>query len=235
LKQRFLNTRVLRAVAVEDDTSHYDYQNAWPARRALRQRRPRRAGRPASGSMKFVATPAGVLVYQNTFVGEVIARGPASNVHFRNNLVVAQGAGDAVFAVGTYTNYSSSDYNGFRPNPGVDGSFEWNSPPFEKGAEYDKAPTVRKFRTLAEYTKATAQDGHSVLVDYDVFERVTMPDRSDPQRLYKPDGLDFRLRRGSPAVDAGVALPSINDDFTGRAPDLGAYELDRPLPPYGPR
>jgi hypothetical protein len=30
-------------------------------------------------------------------------------------------------------------------------------------------------------------------------------------------------------------LPSINDDFTGKAPDLGAYELDRPLPAYGPR
>jgi len=31
---------------------------------------------PASGSLKFVATPAGVLVYQNTFIGEVVARVP---------------------------------------------------------------------------------------------------------------------------------------------------------------
>jgi len=190
---------------------------------------------PASGSMKFVATPAGVLVYQNTFVGEVIARGPASNVHFRNNLVVSQGAGDPVFAVGTYTNYSTSDYNGFRPNPNVEGSFEWNSPPFETRAEYEKAPTVRRYKTLPEYTQATGQDRHSVLVDYDAFVHVTMPDRSDPQRLYKTDGLDFRLRPGSAAVDAGIALPSINDDFTGRAPDLGAYEVDRPVPHYGPR
>ena len=28
------------------------------------------------------------------------------------------------FAVETYTNYSSSDYNGFRPNEGADFSFE---------------------------------------------------------------------------------------------------------------
>jgi len=28
---------------------------------------------------------------------------------------------------------------------------------------------------------------------------------------------------------------TINDDLTGRAPDLGAYERDRPLPHYGPR
>ena len=48
-----------------------------------------------------------------------MARGPASNVHFRNNLILSAGATlDPVFAVGTYTNYSTSDYNGFRPNPG---------------------------------------------------------------------------------------------------------------------
>jgi len=82
---------------------------------------------------------------------------------------------------------------------------------------------------------ATGQDRHSVIVDYDVFVNVAMPDRSDPQRLYKPDALDFRLRPGSAAIDAGTLLPTINDDFTGRAPDIGAYELDRPLPRYGPR
>jgi hypothetical protein len=76
---------------------------------------------------------------------------------------------------------------------------------------------------------------HSVTLDYDAFVDVTLPDITDPQRLYKPDGLDFRLKPGSAAVDAGVALPTINDDFAGRAPDLGAYELGRPLPRYGPR
>jgi hypothetical protein len=46
---------------------------------------------------------------------------------------------------------------------------------------------------------------------------------------------DFQLRAGSAAVDAGVRLPGVNDDFTGRTPDLGAYEVGRPLPHYGPR
>jgi hypothetical protein len=190
---------------------------------------------PASGSLKFVATPAGVLVYQNTFVGEVVARGPASNVHFRNNLIVAQDALDPVFAVGTYTTYSTSDYNAFRPNPGKDDAFEWNTPPPGVIADYQAAPIVHRFRTLREYSDAARQDAHSVLVDYDVFVNVTMPDKSDPQRLYQPDGLDFRLKPGSAAVDAGIALPSINDDYTGKAPDIGAYEVGRPLPHYGPR
>jgi hypothetical protein len=33
----------------------------------------------------------------------------------------------------------------------------------------------------------------------------------------------------------GVKITGINDDFTGKAPDLGAYEVGKPLPHYGPR
>jgi hypothetical protein len=190
---------------------------------------------PASGSLKFVATPAGVLVYNNTFVGGVNARGPASNVHFRNNLIVSQEEADPVFAVGSYTSYSTSDHNAFRPNPGKDGAFEWNTPPSGVAADYKAPPVVHRFKTLKEYSDATGQEKHSVLIDYDTFVNVTMPDKTDPQRLYKPDGLDFRLRPGSPAIDAGVDLPSITDGFTGRAPDIGAYEAGKPVPHYGPR
>jgi hypothetical protein len=43
------------------------------------------------------------------------------------------------------------------------------------------------------------------------------------------------LQAGCAAVDAGVALPNIAESFAGSAPDLGAYELGRPLPVYGPR
>jgi hypothetical protein len=74
-----------------------------------------------------------------------------------------------------------------------------------------------------------------VLVDYNIFEKVTPPDRSTPQRLYRPAELDLRLKRGSAATDKGVVLPNITDGFTGKAPDLGAYETGRPLPQYGPR
>ncbi|RME69664.1 MAG: right-handed parallel beta-helix repeat-containing protein, partial [Verrucomicrobia bacterium] len=35
---------------------------------------------------------------------------------------------------------------------------------------------------------------------------------------------DFRPRPGSPAIDAGVVIEGINDDFVGEAPDVGAYE-----------
>jgi hypothetical protein len=43
------------------------------------------------------------------------------------------------------------------------------------------------------------------------------------------------LNAGCAAVDAGVALPNLNDGFSGNAPDLGAFELGQPAPVYGPR
>ncbi len=35
---------------------------------------------------------------------------------------------------------------------------------------------------------------------------------------------DYTLRTGSPAVNAAIRLPGINDAFAGSAPDIGAYE-----------
>ena len=46
---------------------------------------------------------------------------------------------------------------------------------------------------------------------------------------------DVTLSTGSTALNRGVALPNINDGFTGAAPDLGALELGCALPLYGPR
>jgi len=46
--------------------------------------------------------------------------------------------------------------------------------------------------------------------------------------------LNFRLRPGGKAVDAGVLIPTVNDHFIGRAPDLGALESGAPEMKYGP-
>ena len=39
--------------------------------------------------------------------------GPASNLHFRNNLILGQGAWPELFSVETFTPWSTSDFNGF--------------------------------------------------------------------------------------------------------------------------
>ncbi|MGH9239302.1 MAG: hypothetical protein ACRD3G_14775 [Vicinamibacterales bacterium] len=195
-----------------------------------------------AGSTRLTNGAAGVLFYNNTILSETAA-GATSNSHWRNNLILGESALPAIFAVTTFTSYTSSDYNGFRPNPGAAASFEWNSPPPPVVADFTgpgraaKLET-RRFTTLADYAKATGQDAHSVLVDYDVFMKVPKLDAQDAatvQRLYDAKDLDFRLRAGSGAVDRGVVLPAITDGFTGRAPDLGALERDRPAPIYGPR
>jgi hypothetical protein len=96
----------------------------------------------------------------------------------------------------------------------------------------------RGFATLAEYSAATKQDLHSVLLDYDVFvnvPRLDAQDRSRVQKVYKAEDVDFALRPGSAAVDRGMKLPTVTDTFTGSAPDLGALEIGQPAPHYGPR
>jgi hypothetical protein len=56
---------------------------------------------------------------------------------------------------------------------------------------------------------------------------------------FRPSGfaedLNFRLKPDAKVVDAGVRLPTVNDDFAGKAPDLGALEAVQPEPHYGPR
>ncbi len=197
------------------------------------------------GPLKLIDTPAGVLIYQNSFFGQGRLMGPASNIHFLDNLILGDGWADPVFNLRTYTNYSSSDYNGFYLNPRAATSFEWTSPDFATAADFSGKLVTRNFKTLAEYQQATKQDQHSVEVDYRIFADVEPPDKNDPQRLYNPEDFYFQLQPvlggfeigqfANPAIDAGVLLPTINDDFTGKAPDLGAYELDRPIPHYGPR
>lgn len=185
---------------------------------------------PAGGPLKFGAAPAGVLVYQNTLIGEQTAREPYSNTHFRNNLILGKDTPDrAVMNWANATPNYSSDYNGFRPNRNGKTQYSWLAPEPGKTAEW------RNFNTLAEFQKATGQEAHGVEVDYDIFENLAAPDPAQRYRVYHSMDLNFRLKAGSKAIDAGVLLPTINDGFTGKAPDLGAVELNQPEPHYGPR
>jgi hypothetical protein len=185
-------------------------------------------------AFKYFENSAGILTYNNTIIASAVP-GPAQNMHFRNNLILATGDVDQVFAPSSPANTNSADYDGFRPVPGKADAFEWNTPDLASRIDYSKPPVKRVYKSLAEFSAATGQEKHGVLVDFDSFVRVTPPDMSDPQRVYDPAAFDFRLKPTSPAVDAGMELPNITDGFAGKAPDLGAYELGQPLPHYGPR
>ena len=195
-----------------------------------------------AGSTRLTNGAAGALFYNNTILSETQVAA-ASNIHWRNNLMLGQNAAPAILSVNTFTSYTSSDYNGFRVNPGAKSAFEWSAPASGVVAdftapEHDAKLTTQRFASLAEYVAATGQDKHSVAVDYDVFVNVRRLDAQDAasvQKLYKADELDFRLKPGSAAVDRGLSLPTVTDGFAGRAPDLGALEVGQAVPHYGPR
>jgi hypothetical protein len=188
----------------------------------------------APNSVKHAQNPSGLIYYHNTFVAKVDAS-QASNYHFRNNLILGWIPSETIFSVDTFTSYTSSDYNGFCPDPGAASSFVWRSPLPDILKDYTGSRVERKFVTLAEYSQATGQDKHSIPVDYDIFLNVSKADPNDVTRIYKAEGLDFQLKPDAVAVDAGCILPNVNDDFTGSAPDLGALEVGQPTPIYGPR
>jgi hypothetical protein len=197
------------------------------------------------GVTRMSSGAAGVVFLNNTMFSEFVA--PTSgNLHLANNLILGQNANPEVFAVHTFTNYSESDYNGFRPSPASKNSFQWTSPPWGTVQDYHdlletmdaRTLVTRDYPTLAAYSADAHQDQHSVLVDYDAFERVRPLDAKDVrtvQTLYKMEDLDFRLKAGSAPVDKGKVIPQVTDGYAGAAPDLGAVELGQPLPHYGPR
>jgi hypothetical protein len=119
------------------------------------------------------------------------------------------------------------DHNGYGPGRG----------PFGWGVRRELHLGVVSSDTypdLDAFRLATGHESHGVagLTLDDTFVHVDLgQDRSGAAG----DPHDLRLRDGSRAIDAGAILPTVNDAFTGQAPDLGAYERDQVLPHYGPR
>jgi hypothetical protein len=67
----------------------------------------------------------------------------------------------------------------------------------------------------------------------DLVDAVLPPSWDQPA---EPGGRDLGLVQGAPEIDAGAALPNLNDGFEmNGAPDLGALERGESPPHYGPR
>jgi hypothetical protein len=191
---------------------------------------------PSGVAFKFSAKPAGLFVFHNTIIGEQVARDPSSNVHWRNNLFLGRDTeGRGIMTWANATDTYSSDYNGFRPNKGVAAQYALLGPAKGQRLYEPKPGDWKTFGALADLRSATGLEAHSLEVDFDIFEKMVPADPSKRHHVYHAMDLNFRLKPGSKAVDAGVAIPTINDGFAGRAPDLGALEVGKPEPKYGPR
>jgi len=173
-------------------------------------------------SYKLNNYPAGILAYNNTSccAGSGFRPPPIwQNGHFRNNLIM--GGSQYALVSGSPTAYSTMDYNAYRRND-PERLISWRNHRGETG----------RYQSLDAFFRATGLEEHGMMADYDIFLKAGPPEQG---KSYTPDNYNLRLNKGAKVVDAGFALAQITDGFTGKAPDLGCYELGREKPHYGPR
>jgi hypothetical protein len=166
--------------------------------------------------------PSGGLWLHNTSVKAgmpwmLMSSEPVSNCVSRNNLFVGT-EGNYAFETTAPMQGCDFDYDGFAGRWKL--LLKWN------GVRFQSSDDVRW--TAPVYRHVVPIEPRAVFASGAV-----APEDSATQ--YAPAVNDLRLAAGGTAVDAGLALPNINDGFEGAAPDLGAYEAGRSLPHYGPR
>jgi uncharacterized repeat protein (TIGR01451 family) len=97
---------------------------------------------------------------------------------------------------------------------------------------YFKWNNVRYSR-LADL-QAIGVEPHGVVASFNDLIDAALPASWDQDA--PPGSRDLRLKGGAPEIDAGLALPNLDDAFTlSGTPDLGAFEYGQPQPDYGPR
>ena len=93
----------------------------------------------------------------------------------------------------------------------------------------------KTYNTIADFAKATGQETHGLYADplfvaqEGAGKYASLPlsaSLSQYVLLKDEKSGDLRLRAGSPCIDRGVVVRGINEDFKGKAPDIGAFERD---------
>jgi hypothetical protein len=182
-------------------------------------------------TLKFTIRPAGLIVYHNTFCTNTSFQS-AANTHFRNNLFMGPNE-ERAFSGTFLTRYSTMDYNAYHRN---ERGFRWRSPDNDDLNNADESELQWKEAIdLKTFSMMTGWEEQGIQVDYSIFKKVTPPDPDKKGTVYPKEGTDFRLVDGSNAVDAGIKLPNINDNYSGQAPDLGAIESGSIPVVYGAR
>ncbi|MBD3161382.1 MAG: hypothetical protein GF346_04180 [Candidatus Eisenbacteria bacterium] len=180
--------------------------------------------------LKFHIWPTGILVYHNTFVGADTrgwGGGEWRNVALRNNLIIGGSHS------GPTGNPICIDTEGVRADLDSNG---WYQADPEAFAYFNG----RFHPTLEDFQDETGMSLQAKLVDVGIFEDAEEPPlgsylgREGFPPAYAPGSQDLRLRGGCNAADAGELLANINDDYTGGAAELGAYECGVAMPHYGP-
>lgn len=163
----------------------------------------------------------GLEIYHNTLISArqgFISYPRWQNTVLRNNLIL--GVSRYAVETGSTDPRTTLDYDGYHRTDDPEGRF----------IKWIVGEDSTRYATLEEFAAATGLEEHGIEIGYDIFAEAQPPEVG---KTYDP--LDLLLRPGSAAVDAGIVLPTVNDSYTGEAPDLGCCEAGEPLPHYGPR
>ncbi len=176
---------------------------------------------PLENGIKFRDQVDRALIAHNTFVGWQGAQKSGSehllSVQSNNNLWISMNDWYA------WENGSGGSAN-WKTNLDYDG-FDWGNHvyAFKWGERYS---------TLSAFSDATGLQKHGIRIRKETcFAELDIPSQP-PASMPKQF---MTLNSTCNAVDAGIVLAGINSEFTGSAPDLGAYEYGAPMPQYGPR
>lgn len=154
----------------------------------------------------------------------VYTEDPILRAYFRNNLFIG-GPG------GSYGGYNSGSGRVMMLQSADDScSFDYDGYGAVGVSGYSGTVGDTRFTSLAQQ-RSTTSEQHATQVDMAVF--ATAPQLPADPFVVRPFPSLLLAEKGA-AVDKGVALPNINDGFTGSQPDLGAYESGTPEPKYGP-
>ena len=119
---------------------------------------------------------------------------PVDNIRFRNNVFLSRMGGRLLDEVNQGQTHPSFDYDLWYASVSTKPKFEWRN-----GSQSNSYDTLKAFRM------GTGQEEHGIW--------------GDPQL----DGM-LHPKMASPVIDAAMRIPGINDDFSGAAPDIGAFE-----------
>lgn len=188
------------------------------------------------------------LVANNTFIGySPTAGAKVPHAHglltamTRNNLWIHGGGSPYLWAVQMPPEGEKRDYMrknvlfstlkaDWRTDVDYDG-FDWSSA--SKGKQGKPTPfnwNGARLEDLSMLADAVGIERHGRVVDKEkIFEHYMPPPYDSKVRP------TFLLNKEGDAVDAGVPLPNIAEEFSGKSPDLGAFEAGGKAPHVGPR
>jgi hypothetical protein len=173
-------------------------------------------------------------VYRNAGAGIHVYRS-GGGAHYnivRNNMSYANAKSGIILASGTghraYNNLAWSNSTGLGIDHGAVAVQAYNNTTYNNG----RGIYIGSGSSQADVKNNISYRNSTALVDNGSQTSKSHNLTSDPGFI-DPTRLDFRLRAGSPAIDSGISLTIVTQDFSytprpqGSAHDIGAFEFSR--------